>query len=95
MRSVITVVVIALAVIFAGGVINIGGAPVFARMDRVIKTGVFMNLHRSCFFFLYRGERSMESGVGRTKSEVDEFNKRPIGIDRKGEYKRLDDAASN
>ncbi len=95
MRSIITAVVIALAVVFAGGVINIGGAPLFARVDGLIGTHLFMNVHRSCFFFLYRGEAALDYGVGKTKAEVDEFSKRPIGIDRQKQYQKLDEAGSN
>ncbi len=95
MRTVITVVVIVLAIVFVGGALNIGGRPLFGHMDRILGTHVFMNAHRSCFFFLYRGQRSMDAGVDRTKSDMKEFGERPIGIDKKKQYRDLNEAGSN
>ncbi|MEW6347879.1 MAG: hypothetical protein AB1646_02360 [Thermodesulfobacteriota bacterium] len=95
MRTFITVVVIVLAIVFVGGALNLGGRPLFGHMDRILGTQAFMKIHRSCFFFLYRGHGTMDAGVDKTKSDLDEFGKRPIGIDRKKQYEDLDEASKN
>ncbi len=95
MRTVIVIVVILLAIVFVGGVLNIGGRPLFGHMDRIIGKSLFMDIHRSCFFFLYRGHRTMDMGVDKTKSDLGEFGKRPIGIDREKQHRDLKDAATN
>lgn len=93
MRAFIVVFVIVLAVIFVGGAFNLGGAPIFGHIDRLLRTHMLMSLHYSVFFFLYRGEDTVETGLSRTKGEMEEFQDRPLGFDKKKTYKKLDEAA--
>jgi len=92
MKTAIVVVCIIVAVIFLGGAVSIGGAPVFGHIDRLLKTDVLMNVYRTAFFFFYSAEESVESGLERTDSKLREFQERPAGIDKKEKDKQLEDA---
>lgn len=93
MRYFIIVFAIIFGFIFVGGYVNLGGAPVFAHMDRMLGTNMFMKMHKTTFFFLYRGGHDVRDGVRRTEEDLKDFEQRPLGIDRKREYKRLDEAS--
>jgi hypothetical protein len=94
MRLAIVVVGVVLAVILACGAINIGGAPIFGHMDEVAGTYFFMAIYNNIFFFLHRGEDSVTSGLEKTETEIEEFSKRPAGIDNSRKYRQLDKAAA-
>lgn len=93
MRAAIAAVVVVLVVIFIGGAVSVGNGPIFWQIDRVLGANLLMGIHRGCFFFLYRGEHTMGSGVERTGSQLKDFQERPAGIDKKGHYEKLDDAS--
>lgn len=93
MRYFIIVFAVIFGFIFVGGYVNVAGAPVFAHMDRMLGTNLLMKTHKTTFFFLYRGEQDLGGGVRRTEEDLREFEQRPVGIDRKREYERLDEAA--
>jgi hypothetical protein len=95
MRTAIVVIVIVLAIVLLGGVVNLGGAPIFSRIDAVLGTNVLMTAHDTLFFFLHTAHQRIEDESSRANKELKEFQEKPIGIDTKGRYKRLDDAASN
>ncbi len=93
MRALIIVVIVVLAVIYIGGALKVGGAPIFGHIDSILGTGVLMKIHYSTFWLLYRGERTAESGLTKTREDIDQFKKTPVGIDKEKKYKQLDDAA--
>lgn len=93
MRALIIVFFVVLAVIFLGGAFNIGGAPIFGHIDAVLDTDLLMRVHYTVFGLIYRGERSLDSGIKRTHDDVEEFSKRPIGIDNPEKYRQLDSAS--
>jgi len=93
MKTGIIVVCIVVAVMFLGGAVNIGGAPVFGHIDNFLGVHALMNAHRSVFFFLHKGQEVLESESERAGSTVNEFQERPVGIDNKGKYRQLDEAA--
>ena len=92
MRALILVVLVILAIIFLGGGVNLGKAPLFGHIDAVLGTNALMNMHYAIFSWLYRGERSVAEGIGRTGGDIDEFTKRPLGIDNPKKYRQLDRA---
>jgi hypothetical protein len=91
MRIAIIVVAVILGVIFIGGAVNLGSAPLFGHLDRAFGTNALMQLHYTIFSFAYRGQSQSESepGAGDGRSE---FEKRPLGIDKEKNYRRIDDA---
>jgi hypothetical protein len=91
MRTLAIVLAIFLAVVFIGGAVNLGRAPLFRHIDTALGTDVLMDLHYGVFFFLNKGEREYE----RTTEKVKEFQTKPIGIDNKRKYRQLDDASTN
>jgi len=93
MRTAIAAIVVVLLVIFIGGTVNVGNGPIFWQIDRVVGTHLLMGIHRGVFFFLYRGESTIGSGVERTGSQIKDFQERPAGIDKKGHYEKLDEAS--
>jgi hypothetical protein len=93
MRALIVVVLVALGIIFVGGSLSVGGAPLFQHIDSLLRTHFLMKVHSKTFFFLYRGERNVHDGVSRTKSDIVEFQQRPVGIDNQGTRQKIDDAA--
>jgi hypothetical protein len=93
MRAVVIVFLIVLTIVFVGGAVNIGGAPIFAHIDRVLGTSLLMRLHSSLFFFLYDGDSAVRQGVTGVKSDFKEFEERPLGFDKKKTYRELDKAA--
>jgi hypothetical protein len=92
MRTFVGVLVVVLLVIFLGGAVNLGGAPIFGHIDNVLGISLFMPIHYYTFWLLYRGEGSLRSGLGRTDSEIREFQRAPAGIDNQQKYRQLDDA---
>jgi hypothetical protein len=54
-----------------------------------------MTAHNTLFFFLHRAQQRIEEQSSRAGEELEKFQEEPIGIDTKGRYKKLDDAASN
>ena len=95
MRTAIIVIVIILAIVLLGGVVNLGGAPIFSHIDSVLGTNVLMTAHNALFFFLHRAQQRIEDESYRANKEMQEFQEKPIGIDKKGHYKKLDEAASD
>jgi hypothetical protein len=95
MRTAIVVIAIILALVLLGGVVNLGGAPIFRHIDSVLGTNVLMTAHNTLFFFLHRAQQRIEEQSSRAGEELEKFQEEPIGIDTKGRYKKLDDAASN
>jgi hypothetical protein len=93
MRALIVVVLVALGIIFVGGSLSVGGAPIFHHIDSLLRTNFLMKVHYTTFYFLYRGEQRVFDGVSRTKTEIEEFQQRPVGIDKAGTRQKLDDAA--
>ncbi len=91
MRTFAIVLAIFLVVVFLGGGVKLGGAPLFERIDYALGTDVLMDVYYGVFFFLDKGERGYE----RTTEKVREFQDKPIGIDNKRKYRQLDDASSN
>ncbi|MBI5251630.1 MAG: hypothetical protein HY912_19230 [Desulfomonile tiedjei] len=84
-----------LVVLFVGGYFNVAGAPILDRVDSVIGTSILMDLHYGVFFFVYRGKENVESGITRTDQSLRDFQDKPIGIDNKKHYRRLEDASKN
>ncbi len=95
MRAFVAVIVIVLAIILIGGVVNVGGAPIFGRIDSLLGTHILMKAHNSVFFFLHRVKDTVGSEASSVKTKVKDFETKPLGIDNKSRYQQLDDAASN
>jgi hypothetical protein len=93
MRTFVIVLLVVVGLIFLGGAIDIGGAPVFQHIDTALHTNFLMQIHSALFSLIYRGERSLDSGIQRTQGELEEFSHRPIGIDKQRKYKDLDKAS--
>jgi hypothetical protein len=94
MRTAIVVVVIVLAIVLLGGMVNLGGVPIFSRIDAALGTNVLMTAHDTLFFFLHSAHQTIEDESTRADKELKDFQEKPIGIDKKGHYRKLDDAAS-
>lgn len=95
MRTVVIVVVVLGAVVFLGGAVNIGGAPIFEHLDALIGHDVFMDVHYTLFGFLQRGRATIEDPAQRVGDKIDEFSKKPFGIDHSKKYRQLDKASGN
>lgn len=95
MRTAIVVIVIILAIVLLGGVVNLGGAPIFSHVDSVLGTDVLMTAHNTMFFFLHRAQQRIEEQSSKTGEDLKKFQEEPLGIETKGRYKKLDDASSN
>ncbi len=93
MRVVIVVIIALLAIIFVGGYLNVGNGTIFQHMDSVLHTNVFMALHYSLFYFLHRAEDSAAAEFSRIKSDLNEFEKKPAGIDKWGYRRKIDEAS--
>jgi hypothetical protein len=93
MRAFIITLIVVLAVIFFFGAVSVGGRSLFGHIDYALGTNVCMTLHRTVFFFLYRGQDTVREGVGTTKSDIDRFQRAPAGFDKKRQYEKLDEAA--
>lgn len=92
MRPVIVIIGIILLVIFLGGAVNLGKAPLFGHIDSVLGTHALMNLHYTVFSILYRGEESGgEFGAG-TRANIDDMAKK-AEFGKRQKYKRLDRAS--
>jgi hypothetical protein len=94
MRTAIIVIVIVLGIVLLGGMIRLGGVPIFARIDAVLGTNILMTAHDTLFFFMHSAHQTIEDESTRANRELKEFQEKPIGIDKKGHYRKLDDAAS-
>jgi len=95
MRALILVVIIVLGIIFLGGAVNLGSAPLFTHVDSMLGTDALMQLHYGIFSMIYRGEKTVGSGLEQTKEDVKDFSKKPLGIDHQKKYRQLDDASKN
>ena len=95
MRTAIVVIVIILAIVLIGGVVNVGGAPIFRHIDSVLGTDVLMTAHNTLFFFLHRAQQRIERESSRAGEKVKKFQEEPLGIETKGRYQKLDEASSN
>ena len=95
MRTAIVVIVIILAIVLLGGVVNLGGAPIFSHVDSVLGTDVLMTAHNTVFFFLHRAQQRIEDQSSKTGEYLKKFQEEPLGIETKGRYQKLDDAGSN
>jgi hypothetical protein len=91
MRNLGVVLLVFLTVTFLGGYISFWGAPVFERIDRVAGTNLLMDVHYGVFFFLYP-----EHGrYSRTTTKIEDFQKQPLGFDKKKKYQELDSASQH
>ncbi len=95
MRTFVAVIVIVLAIILIGGVVNVGGAPIFSRIDSLLGTNILMKAHNTVFFFLHRVKSTVDTEASSVETGVKGFQAKPLGIDNKGRYRQLNDAASN
>jgi hypothetical protein len=95
MRTAVVVIVIILAIVLLGGVVNLGGAPIFRHIDSVLGTNVLMTAHNTVFFFLHRAQQRIEEQSSMAGEELKKFQEEPLGIETKGRYQKLDDASSN
>jgi hypothetical protein len=93
MRTLIIVVLAVLVVIFLAGTLNVGGASIFQRLDSMLGTDAFMDLHDSIFFFLYRARDHADSELSRAKSDLRKFEEKPAGIDNKGYRRKIDNVS--
>ncbi len=92
MRVAILVIAIILLVIFLGGAVKLGKAPLFGHIDSVLGTTALMRLHYTVFSVIYHGKESAgEFGEG-TRSEIDDMAKK-AEFGKKQNYKRLDKAS--
>ncbi len=95
MRALILTIVAFLAIVFVGGAVELGGDSIFGHIDSLLGTGFLTKLHRTTFYLLYRGTDGPVTGAEKTRRDLDEFQKRPIGIDKEEQYRRLDEAQKN
>jgi hypothetical protein len=93
MRGLSLVLAISLAILFVGGYFNVAGAPILERIDSLLGTSVLMDLHYGVFFFVYRGEQAVKSGYSKTDRDLRDFQEKPLGFNKKSEYKKLDKAS--
>jgi hypothetical protein len=89
MRVAIVVIAGILIVIFIGGAVNLGKAPLFGHIDSVLKTTVLMDLHYTVFSMIYRGERAVGAGFEKTTADIDDLQ-RKAEFGKKQKYQRLD-----
>ncbi len=93
MQNLSLVLAISLVVIFVGGYFNVAGAPIFDRIDSLLGTSILMDLHHGVFFFVYRGGDAVKSEYSSTDRKVRDFQDKPLGFDKKKEYRKLDKAS--
>ncbi len=93
MRTLIVVVLAVLAIIFVAGAVNIGGAPIFYHLDSVLNTDFFMDLHDSIFFSIYRWKDSADTELSGAKSNLQKFEEKPLGIDKRGYKRKIDEVS--
>ena len=89
MRIAILVICVLLLVIFVGGAVNLGRAPLFGHIDSALGTTALMNLHYTVFSLLYRGEDSAGNLGEGTRSGIDDMAKK-AEFGKRQKYKRLD-----
>lgn len=92
MRVVIVIVSVILLVIFLGGAVKLGKAPLFGHIDSALGTDALMNLHYTIFSILYRGEDSAGEFGANTRSDIDNMAKK-AEFGKREKYKRLDKAS--
>jgi len=95
MRSVVIVVVAIGAIVYLGGTINVGGAPLFAHLDAMLGSDLFMSIHYGVFGFFQRGRGTAGDTMHRMGEDIDKFRQKPLGIDHGKKYRQLDNAAGN
>jgi hypothetical protein len=89
MRVAIVAIGCILLVIFLGGAVNLGKAPLFGHIDSVFGTTALMRLHYSVFSFIHHGGESAGHIGESTRSGIDDMaHKAEFG--KKQKYKRLD-----
>lgn len=93
MRTTGIVLLVVVALIFLGGSVRIGGDSVFGHLDSALGTTVLSDVYHTVFFFMQKGVESVESEYDRTQEGLKDFQDRPLGFDKKKQYKTLDDAA--
>ncbi len=93
MRNTSLILAVSLAILFVGGYFSIAGSPILEHVDSLLGTSILMDLHRGVFFFVYRGENAVRSGYTRTDRELRDFQQRPLGFDKKKQYRTLDKAS--
>lgn len=93
MKALIITVIVILLVIFVGGAVPLGGASLFEHIDSVLGVDALMRVHYATFWLLYRGEASPGSGISRTRKDIQDFEKAPVGFDKQKTYRKLDEAA--
>ncbi len=92
MRIAIVVIGIILLVIFLGGAVNLGKAPLFGHIDSVLGTTALMRLHYAVFSVIYHGEESAEEFGQGTRSGIDDMAQK-AEFGKKQKYKRLNKAS--
>ncbi len=93
MKAAAIIVMSILGLILIGGSVNVGGGPVFWHIDGLIGSDVLMPVYDYTFGLMLESGRSAKSAVDQTDRNVDDFQERPIGIDNKSKYRRLDEAS--
>ena len=91
MRTAIIIVVLVVAIIFFGGAVQLGSAPLFGHIDRVLGTTALMDLHYGLFSMIYQGERAVGQRLQKGRSTVDELEKK-AEFGKREKYKQLDRA---
>jgi hypothetical protein len=91
MRTLALIVIIILVVVFLGGYVKFGGTPLLSRLDRVMNTTMFMDLHYLFFSFLYGNH--IGAGIKSKNQDIRSFQEKPLGIDNKSKYRELEKAA--
>jgi hypothetical protein len=92
MRIAIVVIGVILLVVFLGGAVKLGKAPLFGHIDSLLGTTALMRLHFTVFSVLYRGGESAGEFGASTRSGIDDMAKK-AEFGKKQNYKRLDKAS--
>ncbi len=88
MRNLAIGIAIFLAVVFFGGYVPLGGAPLFERLDSLMGTNFLMRTHYTLFYFLHDSQRA----GAKDTTGLRDFQERPLGFDKKQRYHDLDAA---
>ena len=94
MRIAILIVVMVLALIFFGGAVQLGSAPLFGHIDRVLGTTALMDLHYGVFSMIYRGERAVGQGYQKSRGTVEDLEKK-AEFGKTQKYKQLERAGQH
>jgi hypothetical protein len=89
MKTALAVLVIILGIIFVGGTLEIGGAPIFRHVDSALGTRFFMSLHNGVFSLISNTGKEVDE----TRGQIKDFQEKPLGFDKKGTYRKLDKAS--